>query len=393
MTAEPSRPEWRAIFALPSLSLAGPVEGELAALVPVGDARLRRLTRHQRTLGAFLRRFSDNFGERVAPTVLLLRSDAPPAFGEIGAIASFRDAVAIAAVSAARAQELMRPRGHRVLFGDSFGFYPWMVDRHDEHLIGSTPAILGVHDVAAFRGQSAPALFRTPLDAGDLDAPLLDALLIRWRRRHLSDNPEWADIALMRSLNMAYHASLLPAASDTTFYDVGRLISLWVSAFEILVHPGGSGVANRDRVFALLEQTPWQRNACADTAYDTGGKTKVRRTLASWLYQALNDRRNDFLHGNPIDRDALVLPVSGRNLFEYAAPLYRLALTAFLHLTPSEPMPDTSRPRALGEAIARRMALLDPQRAVEDALLTAVRPPAEPISPRRRRVTRPASTD
>ncbi|MER2268179.1 hypothetical protein [Methylobacterium oxalidis] len=393
MTAEPSRPGWRAIFALPNLALASPVEGELAALVPSGDIRLRRLTRAQPTLRAFLRRFTDNFGERIAPAVLLLRADAPPAFSEIGAIASFRDAVAISAISAACAQELLHPRGHRVLFGDSFGFYPWMVDRHDEHLIGSTPALLGIHDVSAFRGQSAPELFRTPLDASDLDAPLLDALLSRWRRRHLANDRQWADIALMRSLNMAYHASLLPAASDTTFYDVGRLISLWVSAFEILVHPGGSGIANRDRVFALLEQTPWQRTASAAVAYDTGGKTKVRRTLASWLYQALNDRRNDFLHGNPIGRDALVLPVSGRNMFEFAAPLYRLALTAFLQLSPDKPLPDSSHPQALGEAIAARMTYLDPQRTVEDALIAAVRPPAEPTSPRRRRVTRPASTD
>lgn len=393
MTGSSSPLEWRAIFALPNLALAGAIDGELAALVPASDARLRQLTRYQPMLRSFLRRFSDAFGERLAPAVLLLRSDAPSAFNEIGAIASFRDAIAISAISAARTQELLHPRGHRMLFGDSFAFYPWMVDRHDEHLIGSTPALLGVHDVSAFHGQSAPELFRTPLDASDLDATLLDALLNRWRRRHLSADAEWADIALMRSLNMAYHASLLPAASDTTFYDVGRLISLWVSAFEILVHPGGSGIANRDRVLALLEQTPWQRTASADKAYDTGGKTKVRRTLASWLYQTLNDRRNDFLHGNPIERHALVLPVSGRNLFEYAAPLYRLALTAFLDLSPNEPLPDVSQPRALGEAVARRMAFLDPQETVEDALLTAMRPPAEPTSQRGRRVSRPAPTD
>ncbi|KQO49567.1 hypothetical protein [Methylobacterium sp. Leaf85] len=393
MTPASLLPGWRAVFALPNLALAAPINNELAALVPASDMRLRQLTHDQPTLRAFLRRFSDTFGERVEAAVLLLRSDAPPALNEIGAIASFRDAIAISAISAARAQELLHPRGHRVLFGDSFAFYPWMVDSHDEHLIGSTPALLGVHDVSAFHGQSAPGLFRTPLDARDLDAPLLNALLSRWRRRHLSDDPEWADIALMRSLNMAHHASLLPAAADTTFYDVGRLISLWVSAFEILVHPGGSGVANRDRVFALLERTPWQRATSAKAAYDTGGKTKIHRTLASWLYQALNDRRNDFLHGNPIGRDALVLPISGRNLFEYAAPLYRLALTAFLELSPDEPLRPPSRPQALDEAIVRRMTFLDPQRAVEDALLTAVRPPEEPTSPRRRRVTRPAPND
>lgn len=59
----------------------------------------------------------------------------------------------ISTISAARAKELLHPRGHGVLFGDRFAFYPWMVDRHDEHLIGTTPAILGVHDVSAFHGR------------------------------------------------------------------------------------------------------------------------------------------------------------------------------------------------------------------------------------------------
>jgi hypothetical protein len=39
------------------------------------------------------------------------------------------------------------------------------------------------------------------------------------------------------------------------------------------------------------------------------------------------------------------------------------------------------------------MAFLDPQETVEDALLTAMRPPAEPTSQRGRRVSRPAPTD
>lgn len=133
--------------------------------------------------------------------------------------------------------ELRYPRGHRVLFGEAFAIYPWMLDRHYKDVIGSTPAILGTHMVSSFRGQSSPTIFRTPLAASDIDEPLLSALLARWRRRYGAHEPAWEDVALMRSLNMAYQASLLPAGTDTTFYDVGRIVSLWVSAFEILVHP------------------------------------------------------------------------------------------------------------------------------------------------------------
>jgi hypothetical protein len=188
---------------------------------------------------------------------------------------------------------------------------------------------------------------------------------------------------------MPYHASLLPAATDTTFYDVGRLISLWVSAFEILVHPGGNGQANRDKVFELIEKTPWELQTTADRAHDTGGKTKVKRTLASWLYQKLYECRNNFLHGNPVERADLVLPISGRTVFEYTAPLYRLALTAFLPLTYGKPMPSISEAKAFGSYIADHMEFMAPQDRTEEAILTAKqsptrRPGRQPRSARRR---------
>jgi hypothetical protein len=318
-------------------------------------------------------------------------ADAPPSFFEVTTLASFRDLIAISTVAYNRALELRHPRGHRVMFGEAFAIYPWMLDKHFDNVIGSTPAILGTHELAKFKGQSSPTVFRTALDLGDLDQPLLTALLERWRRRYEALEPGWADIALFRSLNMAYHASLLPAATDTTFYDVGRLVSLWVSAFEILVHPGGNGQANRDKVFELIEKTPWELQAAADLAHDTGGKSKVKRTLASWLYQALHECRNNFLHGNPVERANLILSVSRRTIFEYAAPLYRLALTAFLPLTYGKLMPPASDAKAFGAYIAEHMEFMDPQRRTEEAILTANEPPSQP-SIRHRRVTRPRSS-
>jgi hypothetical protein len=70
------------------------------------------------------------------------------------------------------------------------------------------------------------------------------------------------------------------------------------------VHHGGSGLANRDKVFEMIERTPWAIPASGQLAHDTGGKTKVKRTL-EWLYQVLYECRNDFLHGNPVERSNL----------------------------------------------------------------------------------------
>lgn len=381
--------EWTPIFVLPNVPLDSAIGCSIAALVPAHDRRVAVLKRAYPKFRRFLNRFADNFGAKFEPSILLLNTAASPIYRDVGTLASFRDLIALSAVIRGRALELRYPRGMRVLFGDAFAIYPWMLDCHYEDMIGSTPAILGTHDVARFKGQSSPAVFRTPLGESDIDQPLLAELMTRWRRRYEASEPLWADVALMRSLNMAYQASLIPAGTDTTFYDVGRIVSLWVSAFEILVHPGGNGRANRDKVFDLIESTRWEIPASARLAHDSGGKTKpAKRTLASSLYQVLHESRNDFLHGNPVERDNLVLPTPQRSIFEYAAPLYRIALTAFLPLTYGAPMPSADDAEAFGAYIADHMTYMDPQKDAEEALLTAMRSP-EDREPRRSRVMRP----
>lgn len=381
--------DWTPVFVLPNIPLEVAIGCEIAALAPANDPRVATLKRAYPSFRRFLNRFADNFGEKFEPSVLILDAAAPPLFRDVTALASFRDLIALSAVTHGRAQELRHPRGHRVLFGEAFAIYPWMLDRHYEDVIGSTPAILGTHELSRFKGQSSPALFRTSLGKTDIDQPLLATLMARWRRRYEAAEPAWEDVALMGSLNMAYQASLLPAGTDTTFYDVGRVVSLWVSAFEILVHPGGSGQAKRDKVFEMIERTPWAETESSQLVHDTGGKTKVKRTLASWLYQVLYECRNDFLHGNPVERRNLILPTPQRTIFEYAAPLYRIALTAFLPLRHAFPMPSSEDARAFGAYVADRMDFMGPQKSAEEALLTATRPPAGRAA-RRTHVTRPA---
>jgi hypothetical protein len=363
--------KWSPVFVLPNIEIGEPIDGEIAILAPAHDRRVVDLAQAHPNFKAFLGNFSDAFGVRLAPTIVLVRADSPKSFYTVDALASFRDLIALSVIAYNRALELKYPRGHRVLFGNAFSFYPWMIDKDYEYLIGRTPAILGLHEVSKFRGQCSPELFRMDLRSSAIDEPLLRELLMRWRRRYAVAAPAWPDIALFRSLNMGYHASLLPAASDTTFYDVGRLLSLWVSAFEILVHPGGDGVANRDKVFDLLEGVCWGLSGCSEKRFETGGKKKINRTLGSWLYQALYDRRNDFLHGNPVAHADLQFSGSGRNLFEYAAPLYRLALTGFLPLVFTRTMPSRGDAEAVGSYIAEHSAFSRPQRMFEEALLTA----------------------
>ena len=364
--------DWIPIFILPNVQLLCPIECEIAALAPADDPRVVALSCAHPNLGRFLGQFADNFGENVEPAVLLRHADTPPRFQEIETLTSFRNLIAISVVPYNQALKLRKSIGLRILFGEAFALYPWMLDKHYEGLIGNTPAILGAHEVAKFKGQSSPSVSRMSLDSDGIDRPLITALLKRWRRCYEAAEPDRTDIALFRSVNMAYHASLLPAATETIFYDIGRLVSLWVSAFEILAHPGGKGQVNTEKVFDLIEKTPWKLPEMAERTHDPGGKREKKRPLASWLYQALYDCRNNFLHGNPVEPDDLRLPGSTRRVIEFAAPLYRLALTAFLPLTFDRDMPAASDTEACGTYIADCMEFCAPQRCVEEGILTAI---------------------
>jgi hypothetical protein len=186
------------------------------------------------------------------------------------------------------------------------------------------------------RPQSTPALSTDFFDSAPRDEPLLRGLLKRWQRAFGTPNPSADDIKLFRSLNMANAAALLPAGADATMLDIGRSVALWSSAFEILAP------ARREaylEVYALLDRNIFHVVACKDVKYEAYGfaRDQTLRNLPCWVFGAMNHARNDYLHGNPIDRDRLIVPPAKRPLHYYASLLYRLALAAFIDLqyTPS----------------------------------------------------------
>jgi hypothetical protein len=369
-------PGWKPVVTLPNIELEEPIEGGLVALVPAHDSRVKSLVKAHINFRKYLGRFTDAFGRKFKPSVLIVPENVPDIILRADALASFRDAIASSVVPYNRAIELKYPRGHRVFWANTFSIFPWMIDKHYEALIGNTPAILGMDDVADFRGQSSPELFRMTLSSRDIDEPLLAVLIERWRTRYAGGEPAWSERALFRSLNMAFVASQLPAGTEITFYDVGRSTALWVSAFEILAHPRDSDSGLR-QVHDLLESAPWDLDASkAPICEAFAGRNRPRRSrnTACWLYGELCHARNDFLHGNPVEMDRLIIDKTGRNLFDFAAPLYRMALAAFLSLAWSKPLPSVDDAAEFVRYISDRMDFMSYQRAIEEGLLKAHEP-------------------
>lgn len=363
--------EWTPIVVLPNLNMGGTVECAYAAILSPADQRIKKLCQDHPRLKIFLSKFAGQFGEKIWPSVLLLRADAPKSFFTPEAITALRDLVSLSVVPYARALRLRYGKANSLVFSNTFQLYPWMLDKNFEDMLLMNPAQMHIHLLEEFKGQSFPEQSQASLTESDIDQPLLKELLSRWVLRFSGSPAIWKDIALFRSLNMANEAGRIPALTAATFYDTGRSLGLWVSAYEILAHPGGAtGQSNFGTVSAMLESVKWHNAKLSAATHTIPGKTPQQKQLATWICKKVYDLRNDFLHGNEVEGPKLLL--NGKVVIDFAACLYRLALTGFLDLHFSLPTPPAQDAEAMGAYINQRMTFNAFQSVFEGALLTAI---------------------
>lgn len=325
---------WELVGVLPNLALARPFESTHAALAPVEDAHVQAVL--ARSLGArtLVNGFVDPYRRPIAPTVFLARWEGRPAdLWTNGALIDFRNAVALSVVLRGRAGVRSERSGWDLAYSDFFDLHPTTLGT-DGGLLTLTPALGGYSgpDVP-FIGTSAPYLSRNLPGWLPRDDTILDPLLRAWEEGLIDPTArEEERRRLFRALQVAYQASATPMKNQATIHDLGVGIALWVSALEILVHPGGSGQVGRRQVIEHLGryeeggESIWRESALRDPAYGRD----LDRNLIQELCWRLYDARNDFLHGNPIDAatalDALPGPRGGLSLWDLAPIIFRVAL-------------------------------------------------------------------
>jgi len=329
-------PTWQPAFFLPNISVEEPIGCDAIAIASCEDERARQILDETPALQQMSVNFTDPFGRKLKPSMLIFSKQAPKRLRNLDAVASFRDLVAMSIVPPSRAQSMNHGHSFATYYSDFYDFYPWTINAQHNLLVCTTPALGGFHDPDLFKGQCTPGLSPVVIQARDIDKTLLDALIKRWLSGF--GKTAWPDVALFRSLEMAVAASKMPAGADVTLHSLGRSVALWVSAFEILAHPEAAS-SDLNEVYKLLEKTPWNSRSQGRRrfkAYVTGKmiqqKISSRKSLACWLYGEIYQARNDFLHGNRVRRNRLNVKKSGKNLFGYAPLLYRMALAAFLPL-------------------------------------------------------------
>lgn len=369
---------WIPIAVLPNATLSSRIANADIGLFPRADRLVREAGQRQPRLRKFLRRFSDAFGQKVEPSVLMIREAAPDYLRGTSPVAGFRDAVSVSIITAGRAVVVTNKSGmQRPVWAECFSIYPWMLDKFGDDLFTNNSSMLGIHDLDIFRGQSMPGFSTANIDLSDVDMPLFAELSSRWTRRFGSEDVTWEDRAIFRSLNMAYQASMMPGGQEATFYDVGRLLTLWVSAMEILIHSGPGGGAYKSGVMDLLDSAPWCDDRLKALAHPVPKSKNMSqdRTLASSIYFRIDALRSDFVHGNEVTDRQLVTD-NGTHLLHVAASLYRTALANKIGLAPPTfddgPVPDEV---SFIEKFSAYSDWKDPQQLHERAILQSVAPP------------------
>jgi hypothetical protein len=372
--------DWLPAFLLPNILVDEPIESEFVVITSTEDPRCAAIASEQPTFATFISRFKDAFGRAVTPSILLVRKNSPPWVLSMDALAAFRDTISISAVTYNKTHALIYPRTRSFQYSTYFDFYAWTINKDFTLLTTNNPALWGMDQVAEFQGQPTAGLAVSAHDKLELDKYLLAALLAEWKQRFSQPDPPWQRLALFRSLNMAHAAAQIPGIVDISAQSLGRSISLWVSAFEILVHPGDRD-SNLKEAYGVFDRVDWLMADCrANTyaAYAGRGRNAAlkapKRNLACWVYGELFHARNDFLHGNAISDTRLVVAASGRSLFGYAPPLYRLALSGFLGLTFHGLAPSSENAEAYSAHRWHRYMTTRSQSDSESALLNLLKP-------------------
>jgi hypothetical protein len=301
---------WQLYGVLHNLDVEAAFEAGWIAVVGHADARLRLLAEKSAATARLISTFTDQFGRAKKVSALIYDDEAPEHLRVDEIVRGFHRIFAISSLTNGTAQVLRgRDGGFSVRHSSLFDLYPIFPSRDGKGLVTSSAAVKGYDEPQRFKGQTSPYLFNHPLLKPDPDRLLRDRLIDVWTRYGASKRTDVRLGRVLRSLDMAYQAASL--ALDSSAYEYGARVALWVSAVEILAHPGTrTGNVNLGVVVDLIETVAprWRDDILRGRRYALrrrGAKKARRVSFASRLYQELYRARNDFLHGNPVKATTL----------------------------------------------------------------------------------------
>ena len=322
--------DWVFISAFHNLSISNKIESKYVVITPHEDPLAQTIRDRSPAFSQFVDNFKDQFGRNFSPSLFFLHKSVKP---DLEAIIAFRNLLAISSI--VESWERFVCHGTQLdyyKFSNYFELYPYSLSKDEEYLIVHTPSILGLDEPAEFQGQCSPEIAASHSATRFYDSTLFDALSKQWVNYYIEHKrKEWKSRALFRSLEMAFRAAVLPFRNQGTIHDYGANIALWISAFEILTHPGNEYV-NLKKTLDFLGDINFKTKKLNHKRYN--GPKNERLNLVQKTYFEMHIARNKFLHGNPVNTSDLF---PGRKpkcnpLIVLAPVLFKCALYHFLGL-------------------------------------------------------------
>jgi hypothetical protein len=285
------------VMTIPSLDIHDAIETSDLVLVGSRDPRYLAACNDSPNLADYLSRFSSPFGRKLSPSIVLRDTLFPKVTAE--RLSSFRNAVAVSSVLESRVRSYIYQRAIGCFSTEMFEFYPVSLASDEKDLITRTVLEQGLaNPISSFHGQSSPAvIYPQNLDFG-YEKCLLEALVAFLDGRATTPDGRRFRSKVLLSLQFAYYALSTPFSHLGSAVDYGVALSLWVSAFESLAHPGDQDVTF-SHVSSLIRSVPWFSARLRRSGYSAvGAKVAGKQTtLPVQSYGRLFQTRNKYLHG------------------------------------------------------------------------------------------------
>lgn len=372
---------WDLLFTLPNLSPSIPTKfkSDGYAICSGNDPMLKALASNagNTTSLKMLEEFRTGNGEAYRPACFLVRSSIPVAARTADAIRAFRNICAVATITPYYATRLANPGAAQwsVSWADQFQFGAFIAGSNG--WVQTIGPVLGT-DNQIPRQQPAGAFGNPTNFSLIVDDSLLERLFRAWHRCYLQGRDRRKLLRLFRALEVAFHASLFPDDGLKSINDIGSRLALWVSALEVLSHPGTS--VNKRTVQKVLRDAPYGSKHLKSNRFVVYyGRGKSRQRFAATLPEALYDdlywARNQFLHGNGVTVSTLRYRRSKRyaHLAHVAPVLFSAALFSILDTlgVRSGPMdPKTLTMKNIAEYMKSREGL----ERIEKGIIAAAKP-------------------
>ena len=328
---------WHLFLILPNLCppIPSPFASEYLYLCSGNDPVLGDVadTPGDNTGKAMIGQYQNWFRKAYTPGCLLVRSDAPASLREAETLRAFRNVCALSVISHCMARQLAGRAQWVPLYSDFFMFASYVAAKNGwiQNLDGPVGGM--DDDLEHFTGQCSGQIGIPDGFSLTVDQVLLKRLLKAWMKHYITEPADPAFVRLFRSLEVAFQAARFPSDGLSSINDIGTRIGLWVSAFEVLLHPG-VGKVDKVRVQEAIGGVQLSTVRLTRKRFSVKHRNVDQMVaLPARIYDDLYAARNGFMHGNPVEARDLRFgrSIKRARLVDLAPVLYNLALRAFLN--------------------------------------------------------------